>query len=433
MTEMQAIVLEIVIIVLLVLANGVFAMSEIAVVSARKARLQHLARAGNRRAATALTLVENPDRFLSTVQIGITAVGIFAGAFGGATIADQLDERLERIPALAPYSETIGVGVVVLAITYLSLVLGELVPKRIALSAPERIAAAVAPMMQRLARIAAPAVHLLTISTRAMFWLLRIRPREDRGVTPEELNLLLRQGMEAGTIGRVEQNIIERTFRLSDRRVRAVMTPRVDVDWIDISLPLDQIRRVVSRSAHNRLPVGEGRLDNLLGVIRGKDVWNEDVKTSDHLRRKLGQPLFVPQTTSALLLLQRFRESGNHLAAIIDEFGGFEGIVTPADILEALVGELPESGQPFEPAIVTRADGSWSVDAAVGLDELQSAIGLPLLPAQKSEFQTLAGYLVNRAGRLLQIGESMTIGDYRFEIADLDGRRIDRITITRLS
>lgn len=427
----QAIALEIVVIFFLVVLNGVFAMSEIAVVAARKPRLQQMAGRGSRRAATALQLADNPERFLSTVQIGITLVGVFAGAFGGATLADQIDQYLEGIPALAPYSEAIGVGSVVLGITYLSLIVGELVPKRLALNAPERIAAAVAPAMHRLSRIAAPAVHLLSVSTRLVLRLLRVQPGVDRGVTPEEVTILLRQGAEAGTIAREEREIVERAFRLADRSVRAVMTPRVDVEWIDLSRTLEDIRRVVRTSLHHRFPVAAGRLDQLRGVIGVSDVWREEIASTAALTEYVRPPLTVPRTTSALSMLERFRQTRNHLAVVLDEYGGVEGIVTPTDILEALVGELPEAGETHEPPFLQRQDGSWSVDASAGLDEVQAVVGIPSLPDQKDEYQTLAGYLIGRAGRLPRLGETITVGGYRFEIMDMDGRRIDRIVVSK--
>ena len=426
-----AIAVEILFIVLLVIANGVFAMSEIAVVSARKARLQNQARAGSRRAAAALRLAENPDRFLSTVQIGITLIGVFAGAFGGATIAAQIDARLEMIPGLMPYSEAIGVGVVVVGITYLSLIIGELVPKRLALNAPERIASAVAPGMHLLSRLASPAVSFLGLSTRFVLRMLRVRPRKESPITPEELRVLLSQGVAGGTIGGEERAILDRALRLADRPVRTVMTPRVEVEWMDVGNSIEELRAQAAGSLHHRFPIAAGRVDEMRGIVTLKDLWHHDVRSTADLERRARQPLFVPEMSSALALLQRFRETRNHLGIVIDEFGGIEGIATPTDILEALVGELPEAGEEYEPAIVTRADGSWSVDAAVDLEELEAATGIPVLPGQKEVFQTLAGYLISRAGHIPRIGEVVTVGHYKFEVVDVDGRRIDRILVSR--
>lgn len=426
------ITIEILLILLLVLANGVFAMSEIALVSARRARLQRMANGGNRKAAAALRLAENPDRFLSTVQIGITLIGVFAGAFGGATLAEQIEERLKAYPQFAPYSEAIGVMIVVVCITYLSLILGELVPKRLALHSPERIAAAVATPMTWLSRVAAPVVAFLSASTRAVFALLPIRDSAEPAVTEEEVKLLLHQATQAGTIERHEREIVERVFRLGDRRVTAVMTPRIDVVWLDVNRPVAELRTAAAAAGHTRFPVADGSADNPIGIIHVRDLFSP---TSDRdLRSALQPPLVVPKTTPAFELLERFRESRNHVALVADEYGGVIGLVTPADILEALVGELPHMGDESEPAVFQRADGSWSFDAALDLEEAKSVLDIPSrLEGQKEhEFQTIAGYVIQRLGRIPKLGETVDAGGYRFEILDMDGRRVDRILATRI-
>jgi putative hemolysin len=428
----KEIVLELVFIVFLVLANGVFAMSEIAVVSSRKARLLHQARSGSSRAAAALKLAENPDRFLSTVQIGITLIGVFAGAFGGATIAEQIDRALEAIPGLGPYSEVIGVGTVVLVITYLSLVLGELVPKRIALNRPERIAAFIAPAMHTLSRLAAPAVYVLSASTRAAIKLLHIRPAPEPAVTGEEVRLLLQQGMQAGTISPEERETVDRVFRMGGRPVRALMTPRVDVEWLDLTRPLEENRAKASASPHSYFPVADGRIDAVKGIVRLNDLWAPGVATSADLVTRGREPLYVPRSTSSFALLAMFREKRNHFAVLTDEFGGMDGIVTPTDILEALVGELPDTSEEDEPTVTKRRDGSWSIDATADLAEVATVLGLFELPDQKTEYQTLGGYLVNRFRRMPRLGDTIDIGDFRFEILDIDGRRIDRVLISRI-
>lgn len=428
------IALEVVLIVLLVLMNGLFAASEISLVSARKARLEHSAKAGNRRAALALRLAANPDRFLSTVQIGITLIGVLAGAFGGATVADQIDARLESVPGLGAYSEAIGVGTVVLGITYLSLILGELVPKRLALNSPERIASAVAPAMHVLSRAAAPAVHLLSASTRAVLWILRVSPSHEPPVTGEELKSLLRIGAQAGTIRHEERVIVERTFRLGHRSVGSVMTPRVETEWLDRRKPLDELRRQVSASVHNSFPVALDRIDALDGVIRAKDLLAEDVRSPADIVARMRKPLFVPVRTTALAVLQRFRDTRNHLAVIVDEFGGVEGIVTPTDVLEALVGELPETGDVDEPMIVRINDQSWSLDAMSDLEEIKIVLGIDFLEGQKDRvYQTLGGYLIGRFGYTPRIGDTVSAAGYLFEIVDTDGRRIDRVVARKSS
>lgn len=429
---LQTVAFEILLILALVIANGIFAMSEIALVTARKARLQQMART-SKRAAAALRLLAAPDRLLSTVQVGITLVGIFAGAFGGATIADQIDVRLESIPGFAPYSEVIGVGVVVLGITYLSLVLGELVPKRVALNAPERIATAVAPSMAFLSRMAAPVVWFLSLSTRAVLRVLRVSESKEPPVTEEELKALLRLGTKAGTIEPEEHQIVERVFRLGERPVTAVMTPRIELEWLDMTRPLDDLRTQVRESNHNWFPVAAERVDVLKGIVRGKDLWASNVTSSEHLPEVIRQPLIVPETTSAFAVLQRFREARIHVAVVADEFGGVEGLVTPTDVLEGLVGELPEEGDIGEPMIVRRGDGSWSIDSMTDLDEVKLILGIDFLQGQKSSFQTIGGYVAQQLVERPKVGDAFTAGSLRFEILDTDGRRIDRVLVSARS
>ncbi|HUP64615.1 MAG TPA: hemolysin family protein [Thermoanaerobaculia bacterium] len=422
------IMFELLLILILVVANGLFAMSEIAIVSASKARLQGLQQKGSRRAAAALRLATHPDRFLPTIQIGITLIGIFAGAFGGATLAGQIDERLEQIPALVPWSEVIGVGVVVITITYLSLVLGELVPKRLALNDPERVATMVAPPLEIVARFAGPAITFLAWSTRSVLAILRAKPPLNVGTTEEEVRLMLLHGSQAGTIEREEREIIERAFRLGDRPVRAVMTPRIEVEWVDLDQPFELLLQNAAESSHSRLPVARGGIDHVEGILEVRRLIGAD---SESIRSLIREPLFVPETASALGLLSTFRSTRNHVAIVIDEFGGFEGMVTPIDILEALVGELPAEEDQDELMIFRRADGSWSVDAAVDLEEVKLMLNISWLEGQKDNaYQTIAGYLIQHVGRIPRIGERFEISGWLFEIQDTNGRRIDRILVS---
>ena len=426
---LQLMLTEVGLILLLVLANGLFAMSEIAVVSSRRARLEALARRGSRGARAAVRLSANPDRFLSTIQIGITAIGIFAGAFGGATIAKQIDDHLEAYPPLAPYSEALGVGIVVIVITYLSLVLGELVPKRLALNAPERVASLVAPFMERLSRIGAPAVAVLGVSTRAVLFFLRVKKSNEPSVTEEELRLMLRQGSEAGAIEREEQIIVERVFRLSDRSVRALMTPRIEVNWLDLTQPIESLREKAAALPHSRFPVARERIDQIEGIVTAREVIAAPDLSS--LISAIQEPLFIPRNTSVYRLLETFRETRNHVAIVLDEYGGMDGIVTPTDILEGLVGELPEIGDAEEPLIFRREDGSWSVDAALDLDELRIAVGIDILEGQKQGvFQTVAGYVTERLAKAPALGDVIVASGLRFEILDMDGRRVDRLIVS---
>jgi putative hemolysin len=429
---LDSIVLEALIIVAMVVANGVFAMSEIAVVSARKARLLHRAKSGDKRAETALRLAERPERFLSTIQIGITTVGVLAGAFGGATIARELSAALKAYPSIAPWSGTIAVGAVVVAISFLSIVLGELVPKRIALGAPETIAGAVAPPMEALSRIASPLVTLLGWSSSALLAILRIKPAKEMPITEDELCLLLHQGAKAGTIEAGERQIVERVFVLGGRPVRSVMTPRTDIEWLELGRPIDELRAIAQESSHGLFPIAEGTIEKIVGVVGAKDLWAATVTDGQTLRKLARTPLYVPEKLPVLRVLEMFRETRNHVAIVVDEYGAVEGLVTPRDLFEALVGELPSEDREVEPAVVARADGSWSLDAALDIEEVKLLLGVDGLEGEKDSYQTIAGYVIERLRRLPRIGEFVESNGWRFEIIDMDGRRVDRIIVSRV-
>lgn len=428
----DSILLETLIIVAMIVANGVFAMSEIAVVSARKARLLHRAKSGNKRAEAALRLAEHPDRFLSTIQVGITTVGVLAGAFGGATIARELAAIFVTYPSIAHWSGTIAVAVVVAAISFLSIVIGELVPKRIALGAPEAIAAAVAPAMERLSRLAYPLVTLLGWASSALLALLRIKPREEMPITEDELRLLLHQGAKAGTIEAGERQIVERVFVLGGRPVRSVMTPRTDVEWLNLERPIEELRAKAQESAHGLFPIADGTIEKVVGVIGAKDLWAATVSSGAGLRPLARTPLYVPEKLPVLRVLEMFRETRNHVAIVVDEYGAVEGLVTPRDLFEALVGELPSEDREVEPEVVARADGSWSLDAGLDIEEVKLLLAIDALEGEKDSYQTIAGYVIERLHRLPQIGEFVESNGWRFEIIDMDGRRVDRIIVSRV-
>jgi putative hemolysin len=418
----------------LILANGLFAMSEIAVVSARKARLKELADRGNKKAAAALELAHAPEAFLSTVQVGITLVGVFAGAFGGATVAESLAKLLQPYPRFAPYGEVIGVGAVVLAISYFSLVLGELVPKRIALSSPERIASLVAVPMTGLARIASPLVHLLTASSSVVMRLLRIRPSVGSPVTEEEIKVLLAQGAEAGTFERAELDIVQRVFRLADRHVASVMTPRNEVIWMDLDQPPEERRRILRECGRSQFPVARGTLDAVQGVLRVKDwLRAEDTPPGDEAAL-LQRTLFVPETANALALLDLFQKSRQHIAVVLDEHGGTAGLVTLHDILEAIVGDLPPADEESEPLLVKRADGSWLVDGSLPVSDFKDALDLPDLPQEaEGHFHTVGGLVMYILRQVPRVGDVAETGGLRLEVVDMDGRRVDRVLVSEVT
>lgn len=425
---MSIIAFEVLLIILLIFANGIFAMSEMAIVSARKTRLQQLANAGDAKARAALELANAPDRFLSTVQIGITSVGILAGAFGGATIAEQIGAYISVFPALAPYGEAIGLGVVVLSITYLSLIFGELVPKRFALNRPERIAALVAQPMNLLSKLAAPFVWLLSFSSNIIFKIFGVKASEEMPVTEEEIKVLIEQGTHAGVFEETEQDLVESVFRLGDRRVSALMTPRRDIAWIDAAASDEEIRRRMSQSHYSRFPICEGAVDNVVGVVKAKDYLALPIDAAS-LQSILKQPLFVPETTTALHALELFKDAHTHIALIIDEHGAVEGLVTTNDVLEAIVGDfaLP-AGQ--ESYAVRREDGSWLLDGALPIDEFKEIFSIANLPnEQRSGYHTLAGFVFMFLGRVPATADHFEWNGLRFEIMDMDGNRIDKVLV----
>ncbi len=432
---MTVIYIEILLIIFLVALNGIFALSEMAVVAARKTRLKQMAAAGDARARAALALAENPNRFLSTVQIGITLVGILAGAFGGATIAEQIAELLQTFGMLAVYAEAFALVAVVAAITFLSLVFGELVPKRIALNSAEKIASVVARPMNLLARCASPFVRLLTFSTEIVLKLLRVKKSTEPTVTPEEIKGLLAEGTATGVFDETEQEIVESVFRLGKRRVAALMTPRVDVVWLDAADSDAEILKTITASGYSRFPVCRERTDICLGVVKAKDYLAAKMSdNSARLESFVKQPLFLPENITALQTLEAFKNSPTHLALIVDEHGAIEGMVTTNDILEAITGDVAATlGQNDKPEAVKRNDGSWLVDGALPVDEFKELFGLEKLDGEQSaNFQTVAGFVLYRLGRIPNAAESFEWNNLRFEIVDMDGRRIDKLLVERL-
>jgi putative hemolysin len=428
---MSFITFEIAFIILLTILNGIFAMTEIAVVSARKARLQQWAESGNKNARLALEVSNAPEEFLSTVQIGITLVGVLAGAFGGATIAQNLATTFATYPILAPYAETIAIGLVVISITYLSLILGELVPKRIALNNPERIAAFMARPMRLLSRATAPVVWLLSASTSTLLWLFRLRQTSEPPITEEEIKILLRQGAEVGAIERDERDIIERVFRLGARRASTLMTPRKELVVLYVSDSLDQVRQKIVQSGHSVFPLCEQTLDNVLGVVRIQEIFGQIVEGKPiNLKAIVREALFLPESVQSLKLLKEFKKTGKDIALLLDEYGGLQGLITATDILKAVVGEVSYLALP---KAVRRPDGSWLVDGMLPLDEFKEVLKLSQLPEESHSYETAGGFVMALLGRIPSEGDSIQWGRYRFEIVDMDGLRVDKILVTALA
>jgi len=422
---------EIVVIFLLIVANGVFAMSEMAVVTARKSRLQDWANKGDARAGAALELASTPNRFLSAVQIGITLIGILAGAFGGRTVAERMAEYLSTIPGLEPYSQTIALSVVVVTITYFTLVMGELVPKRLALRHPERIAALIAGPMGIVSKIAAPIVHLLSLSTDTVFNLFGRHNVQEPPVTEEEIRTLVQKGTEAGVFEESEQDLVEAVFSLGDRSARSLMTPRTQIVWLHLDNPVDTIIAKVIESKYSRFPVSSGNLDQVSGVIHAKDILAQKaVGRAMDLKALMQDPLFVPRSVSALHVLELFKQTGNHIAFVVDEYGGTEGLLTHHDILEAIAGEIAIGEKHGEPKAVQRHDGSWLLDGMLAVEEFKEIFHLEDLPGEKRDaYQTLGGFLFNQFGRVPAVSECFVWNNLRFEIVDMDGKRIDKALV----
>ena len=422
---------ELIVVLLLVLLNGVFSMSEMAVVSARKVRLEQLANAGDRDARAALDLANEPNRFLSTIQFGITLVGIFTGAFGGAALAAPLAAGLREMPGLATYADAVAFTLVVIAITYLSLIFGELVPKRLALNAPERVARLVARPMGLLSRIATPFVALLGASTDLVLRALGVRPTADEPVTEEEVAILIEQGTRAGVFDAAEGDVVESVFRLNDRTVSSLMTPRADVVWLDVDAPREELCRTVLRSGHSRFPICRGGFDEVLGIVTTADVLASG--TADRpldLPALMRPATFLPETVTAFRAIESFKRSGEHLAIVIDEYGTSLGIIAVFDILEALVGGIPSPEEAAEPPIVRRADGSWLLDGALPVEDVKEALTLDELPGEDDgEYRTLGGLAMYQLGHVPTAGDHFEWNGLRFEVVDMDGRRVDKVLV----
>jgi len=429
---MSSITFEILTIFLLIIANGVFSMSEMAIVSARKVRLQQLANQGNANAAVALKLAQSPNHFLSIVQIGITLINILNGVFGGATLAKRLGEVLRLVPQLATYSEPIAFGIVVLLITYFSLIIGELVPKRLALNKPEKVAALVAIPMQALATIASPVVHLLSVSTEAVLKLLGIKPSLEPQVTEEEIKILIEQGTKAGTFEAAEQEMLQRVFRLGDRPVSYLMTPRPDIVWLDLADPPEKNRDKMIENGYSRYPVCQEEMDNVLGIIPVVDVLARSLNNEPlDLTMGLRKPVFVPESTRGLKVLELFKQTITHMALVVDEYGVIQGLVTLNDIMIEIVGDVPTSPGEDQPQAVQRDDGSWLVDGMLSVEEFGQLFHISELTIEEhGNYQTLGGFIITHLGRIPNATDYFEWRGMRFEVMDMDGNRVHKVLIT---
>ncbi len=417
-----------IVIAILIVVNGILAMAETALLSARKARLQNEKNKGNESAGIALKLTENPNQFLSVIQIGITSIDLFIGALTGATLGVWIDGQLEQFPALQNYSELIGLLVGVLPVTYLSLVLGELVPKRLALRDPEGVSSFVARPMMLFSRIFSPFVRFLSFSTESMLRLLGVKVSEEPPVTEEEIQLLIDQGTEAGVFEEAEHDMVEGVFSLGDQRVYSLMTPRTDIVYLDINDSVEEIRQKIGESDYSRFPVRQGTLDMILGIVKARDLLVKSLSGEEiRLKDTLKPAFFIPETMFASRALEVFKEKGTQILLVIDEFGGLQGLITINDILEEIVGQMEFE----EPQATQRQDGSWLLDGMLEVDEFKEIFKLHVLP-HEDEYETLSGFVMVSLGRVPVTADHFEWHGLRFEVIDMDGRRVDKVLVTTL-
>jgi putative hemolysin len=410
----------------LILLNGLLAMAEIAIVASRRARLEEMAAHGHKGASAALLLASDPNRFLSTVQIGITLVGVLAGALGGLTVADDVASWLDEMLGAATYHRPVAVGIVVMSTTYLSLVIGELVPKRLALSHAEKLAVVLAPLMRLLAKATAPAVWLLGVSTNLALRLLRVKGNS-RQLTEEEIRLMLAEGAASGIFHEEEHAIVENVFRFADRSVAELMTPRSDVVWLDINESPQEVWHKATTSGRFLFPVASGDLQNVIGIAGITDIAPGDSTAT--LRARLREPLFVPETTPAIRLPELFRRAGTRIALVIGEHGEVQGLVSVTDVLKAIIGDLAtQEGEDLP--VVDRGDGTWLVDGALSIRDLKELLGLQRLPGEERRgFLTAGGLVMYALGQVPRAGDVVEVGGHRVEVVDMDGLRVDKLLV----
>ncbi len=433
--HINSIGLEATIIVLLIVLNGLLAMSEMAIVSSRKARLQQLASNGNKGAQTALDLANSPSHFLAAIQIGITLVGVFAGAFGGATVADELAKHLIDFPFIGKYSHPVAFGIVVVSVTLLTLIIGELVPKRLALAKAEAVAALVAKPVRLMSTVALPAVVAINYITEGILKIIGAESQGESPVTEEEVKIMIAQGTEAGVFAKEEETIMRRALQFGDSMVSELMTQRVQLVLLDVNASFEENLHIVLNASHSYFPIYETSPDHLIGIVSVKCV----LKCLSHdqnrdLRSCLQEPLFVSESLSTLKLLERFKRTGKHLALVIDEYGSTAGLITQTDVLEAIVGELPDEDDQGSASIVRRTDGSWLIDGMLPIQEFTEFLQMEeLKEAIDGDFQTLGGFVMMQLGRIPRASEHFKWRGYRIEVVDMDGHRVDKVLVQELN
>lgn len=428
---MDSTILNIVIILLLIAINGLFAMSEIALVSSTKIKLQQMAKKGNKGAAISLKLMDEPEKFLSTVQVGITLIGIIAGAFGGITLAKDIEPFFAQFAILKKFADEISLILTITIITYLSLIIGELVPKAIAFNNPEKITSILAPFMNGLFRFALPVVTVLSGSTKLLLKLFRIKENSEPPVTEEELKLLIEQGTKYGTFEKEESDLLKNIFKFGDRKAYAIMTNRQDLVWIDINDKLETVKKIITNSSFSRFVVCEGSTDKVHGVVSVKDFVKLLLSGEEFdLRKILEEPLYIPDNLSTLRLLERFKQTKSHYAIVVDEYGTLQGMITLHDLIENIFGYLPDKSQFEEPEIISRDDGSLLIDGTIIIEELKEKLDLNSLP-ESDDYTTLGGMMMYYLKRIPKSGDKIELMNYDFEIMDMDGKRVDKVLVTK--
>ncbi len=417
---------DIIAILILIVINAFLSLSEASMLAVRKTRLQERVNEGDKRAGTALKLAENPNQFLSTIQIGITVTDVLVGAISGATIAEVLALAFSKIPALEPFSNALGLGIVVVIVTYISIVFGELVPKRLAMHNADGYASSIAGAMSVVSRVFSPLVWLLSKSTDLVLRLFGVKHTATIPVTEEEFLVQLDEGTQAGVFEATEQDMVEGVFSLSDQRVNALMTPRNEIVWLDVNDTAAEIRRKMSESPYSRFPVARDSLDHPIGVVKAKEVLLADIKSGKDLEKIARPPIFIPETAFGSRALEMFRETKRDLMLIVDEFGVVQGVITLADILEEIVGEFEG-----EPQATQRQDGSWLLDGKLPNDELKEIFNLRRLPDEE-EYETLGGFILLHMGRIPQPADQFEWSGLQFEVMDMDGNRVDKVLVTTL-
>ncbi|WP_164215607.1 hemolysin family protein [Virgibacillus sp. YIM 98842] len=431
---MDSIWASIVIVLILIVANGIFAMTEIAIVTSKKGRLEKLRNEGNTNAAYALNLAENPNQLLSTIQIGITLIGVVTGAFGGAAIAGQLAVYVGQVELLAPFSYELSLILVVGLTTYLSLIIGELVPKRIGMDNPEKMACKVAKPMYFFSKIGRPVIWILSKSTEFVLKILGVKPTEEPEVTEEEISQLIAQGVHSGAVEEIEQDIVEQIFYLGDKRLSDILTPRTQLVWIDMEDTYEDNMKLINESPYSKYPVGEGSLDNFKGIIRTKNLISklaagEKITLGDYIE----DTLILPEPMHVFNALETLKKFERHEAMVIDEYGGIEGLVTVHDIMENIVGEMPEKDDEEDPQIIKRNEHSWLADGLVSMESFTRYFELEdiIILNDSRNFHTLGGFITNRIGDIPKVRDTVEVGDIQLEVIDMDRVRVDKVLISR--